>query len=69
VSDLIALRAVSPVWDTIGHAKERDPRDLDEVVRVPRDAVLHLHHNDGCVIDDRSTAATMANDLVSAVTR
>jgi hypothetical protein len=60
VSDLIALRAVSPVWDAIGHAMERCPHDLDEVVRVPREVAAHLLYNETGIVRDRSTAAAMA---------
>jgi hypothetical protein len=60
VSDLIALRAVSPVWDAIGHAMERCPHDLDEVVRVPREVAAHLLHNDARIVHDRCAAAAMA---------
>jgi hypothetical protein len=60
VSDLIALRAVSPVWDAIGHAMERCPHDLDGVVRVSREVAVHLLHNETRIVHDRNTAAAMA---------
>jgi len=60
VSDLIALRAVSPVWDAIGHAMERCPHDLDRVVRVSREVAVHLVRNKARIVYGCSTAATMA---------
>ena len=60
MSDLIALRAVSPVWDVIGHAMERCPHDLDGVVRASREAAVHLLHNETGIVHDRSTAAALA---------
>ena len=60
MSDLIALRAVSPVWDAIGHAMERCPHDLDGVVRVSREVAVHLLDNEAPIVHDCSTAAAMA---------
>jgi hypothetical protein len=60
VSDLITLRAVSPIWDAIGHAVERCPHDLDGVVRTSREAAVHLLHNETRIVNDRSTAAALA---------
>ena len=60
MSDLIALRAVSPVWDAIGHAMERCPHDLDGVVRVSREVDVHLLHNEARIVHDSITAAAMA---------
>ena len=53
MSDLVALRAVFPVWDAVGHGTKRYPHDLDGVVRVPREVAVHLLHNGGYVIHDR----------------
>jgi hypothetical protein len=60
VSDQIALRAVSPVWDAIGHAMERCPHDLDGVVRVSPEVAVDLVHNEARIVHNRSTAAAMA---------
>jgi hypothetical protein len=60
VSDLIALQAVSPVWDAIGHAMERCPHNLDRVVRASREVAVHLIHNETSIVHDRSTAAALA---------
>jgi hypothetical protein len=60
VSDLIALRAVSPVWDAIGHAMERCPHDLDGVVRVSREVAAHLLHNEAGIVHGCRTAAVLA---------
>jgi hypothetical protein len=59
VSDLIALRAIFPVWDAVGHGTERYPHDLDGVVRVPREVAVHLLHNGGYVIHDRAIAPAL----------
>ena len=45
VSDLVALRAVFPVWDAVGHGTERYSHDLYGVVRVPREVAVYLLHN------------------------
>ena len=60
MSDLIALRAVSPVWDAIGHAMERYPHDLDGVARVSHEIAAHLLYNKTRIVHNRSTAAAMA---------
>ncbi len=60
MSDLIALRAVSPVWDAIGHAMERCPHDLDGVVRVSHEIAAHLLYYETRIVHDRSTAAALA---------
>ena len=65
MSDLIALRAVSPVWDTIGHAMERRPHELDEFVRVPRRVAISLLHNKTRIIRDCITAEAMAMAMTS----
>ena len=52
MSDLVALRAVFPVWDAVGHGTERYSHDLDGVVRVPRDVAVHLLHNGGYVVHE-----------------
>jgi hypothetical protein len=68
VSDLIALRAVFPVWDAVGHGTMRYPHDLDRVVRVPREAAVHLLHNGGYVVHPGITP-TLAHKLAPTVTR
>ncbi|MBV8089960.1 MAG: hypothetical protein JO139_10385 [Alphaproteobacteria bacterium] len=55
MSDLIALRAIFPVWDAIGHGTERYVHDPDGIVHVPRRAAVYLLHNAGYVIHDRQT--------------
>jgi hypothetical protein len=67
VSDLIALRAVFPVWDAVGHGAKRYPHDLDGVVRVPREAAVQLLHNGGYVVHDPAVAPVQ-DDAASAVT-
>jgi hypothetical protein len=69
VSDLIALRAVFLVWDAIGHGTKRYPHDLDGVVRVPREAAVHLLHTGGYIIHDLGIAPTLAHKLAPTVTR
>ena len=69
MSDLIALRAVFPVWDAIGHGAKRYPHDLDGVVRVPREAAVHLLHTGGYIIHDPGIAPALAHTLAPAVTR
>jgi hypothetical protein len=69
VSDLIALRAVFPVWDAIGHGTKRYPHDLDGVVRVPREAAVHLFRTGGYIIHDLGIAPTLAHKLAPTVTR
>ena len=70
MSDLVALRAVFPVWDAIGHGTERYPHDLNGVVRVPRDVAVPLLHNGGYVVHDHPVVAPVQNDDVApAVTR
>ena len=56
MSELIAFRAVSPVWDAIGYAMERHPHDLDGFVRVPREVPLRLLHSQACIVHHRNTA-------------
>jgi hypothetical protein len=60
VSDQIALRAVSSVWDAIGHAMERCPHDLDGVVRVSHQVAAHLLDNEVPIVHDCSITAAMA---------
>ena len=60
MSDLIALRAVSSVWDAIGHAMERCPHNLDGVVRVSREVAVHPLPNKARIVVDCSTTAAMA---------
>jgi hypothetical protein len=62
VSDLLALRAVFPVWDAVGHGTERYPHDLDGVVRVPRHVAVHLLRNGGYVIDEPSLVQLRNSD-------
>ena len=69
MSDLIALRAVFPVWDAIGHGAKRYPHDLDGVVRVPREAAVHLLHTGGYIIHDPGIAPTLSHKLAPTVTR
>jgi len=69
VSDLVALRAVFPVWDAIGHGTERYPHDLNGVVRVPRDVALPLLHNGGYVVHETAVASVQNDDVAPAVTR
>jgi len=69
VSDLVALRAVFPVWDAVGHGTERYAHDLDGVVRVPREAAVHLLHNGGYVFHDRGIAPALDNDVARTVPR
>ncbi|MBV8333917.1 MAG: hypothetical protein JO358_00425 [Alphaproteobacteria bacterium] len=57
MSDLIALRAIFPVWDAIGHGTERYVHDPEGVVHVPRRAAVYLLHNAGYVIHDRQIPA------------
>ena len=67
VSDLVALRAVFPVWDAVGHGTERYPHDLDGVVRVPREVAVYLLHNGGYVFHGRGIAPALGNDVARAV--
>jgi hypothetical protein len=69
VSDLIALRAAFPVWDAVGHGTTRYPHDLDGVVRVPREAAVHLLHNGGYVVHDPAVPLVQDDDVAWAVTR
>ena len=69
MSDLVALRAVFPVWDAIGHGTQRYPHDLDGVVRVPRAVALHLLHNGGYVFHDRGIVPALDDDVAAAVRR
>jgi hypothetical protein len=46
-----------PVCDAIGHAMERCPHELDELVRVPRRVAISLLHNKTRIICDWITAA------------
>jgi len=69
VSDLIALRAVFTVWDAVGHGTARYPHDLDGVVRVPREAAVHLLHNGGYVVHDSGIAAAPDDGAVPEVIR
>ena len=59
MSDLVALRAVFPVWDAVGHGTERYPHDLDGVVRVPREVAVHLLHNGGYVVHKLGSSPTL----------
>ena len=59
MSDLIALRAVFPVWDAVGHGMERYPHDLDGVVRVPREVAVHLLHNGGYVVHESGVSPAL----------
>jgi len=65
VSDLVALRAVFPVWDAVGHGTKRYPHDLDGVVLVPRDVAVPLLHNGGYVIHDRNRTVLALDDHVA----
>ncbi|HKM71469.1 MAG TPA: hypothetical protein VJX94_15670 [Stellaceae bacterium] len=67
MSDLIALRAVFPVWDAVGHGTERYPHDLNGVVRVPREAAVHLLHNGGYVIHDPAVAPAQDDGIPSLI--
>ena len=69
MSDLIALRAVFPVWDAVGHGTERYSHDLDGVVRVPRDVAVHLLHNGGYVIHDHGPTARLGDDVAPTATQ
>jgi len=69
VSDLVALRAVFPVWDAIGHGTERYPHDLNGVVRVPRDVAVPLLHNGGYVVHETAVASVQNDDVAPGVTR
>jgi hypothetical protein len=69
VSDLVALRAVFPVWDAAGHGTERYPHDLDGVVRVPREVAVHLLHNGGYVVHDHGNVLAADNNAAPTVTR
>jgi len=69
VSDFVALRAVFPVWDAVGHGTERYPHDLDGVVRVPRDVAVPLLHNGSYVIHLHCDVVTANDDIVPKVTR
>ena len=60
MSDLFALRAVSPVWDAIGHAMERHPHDLYGVARVSREVAVHPLPNKARIVLNCSTTAPMA---------
>jgi hypothetical protein len=66
VSDLVALRAVFPVWDATGHGTERYPHDLNGVVRVPREVAVPLLHNGGYVIYDPGIPPVQAPAAVTA---
>jgi hypothetical protein len=67
VSELVALRAVFPVWDAIGHGTERYPHDLNGVVRVPRNVAVPLLHNGGYVVYDFAVAPLQDDGLAAAV--
>ena len=69
MSDLVALRAVFPVWDAVGHGMERYPHDLDGVVRVPREAAVHLLHNGGYVVHECGASPPMGAGSVPGATR
>ena len=69
MSDLVALRAVFPVWDAVGHGMERYPHDLDGVVRVPREAAVHLLHNGGYVVHESGVTAPLVAGSVLEATR
>ena len=69
VSDLIALRAVFPVWDAVGHGTERYPHDLNGVVRVPREVAVHLLHNGGYLVYDPAAAPVRDGDVALAAKR
>ena len=59
MSDLVALRAVFPVWDAVGHGMERYLHDLDGVVRVPREVAVHLLHNGGYVVHESGVSPAL----------
>ena len=63
MSELIALRAVFPGWDAIGHGTKRYLHDPDGVVRVPREAAVHLLHTGGYIIHDLGIATALAHKL------
>ena len=67
MSDLVALRAVFPVWDAIGHGTERYPHDLNGV--VPREVAVPLLHNGGYVIHDCGIAGASEDTLAPTVMR
>jgi hypothetical protein len=69
VSDFVALRAVFPVWDAVGHGTERYSHDLGGVVRVPRDVAVHLLHNGGYVIHRHCGVLAVDDDVAARVTR
>ena len=69
MSYLIALRAVFPVWDAVGHGTERYPHDLNGVVRVPREVAVHQLHNGGYLVYDLAAAPLRDGDLALAATR
>jgi hypothetical protein len=69
VPNLIALRAVFPVWDAVGHGTERYPHDLDGVVWVPREVAVHLLHNGGYVVQDTGIAPVPDYGVAPEATR
>ena len=69
MSDFVALRAVFPVWDAVGHGTERYPHDLDGVVRVPSDVAVPLLHNGGYVIHRDCDVVAADDEVASRVTR
>ena len=69
MSDLVALRAVFPVWDAVGHGTERYPHDLDGVVRVPREVAVYLLHNGGYVVHESCSSPSLHAGSAKEATR